>query len=131
MLQREGRVGAMLDTLTWREVVIPDWLNWGREAFVFRHQLIRDAPYQRHRQTEPGGPPRVIRRVTSVSLANRLDEYRAILAYHLEQAARHPRDLDATDPSLAPLAERAWAQLALAGKEALDRDEFLGSANLL
>ena len=125
-------VGATLQTLTRREFVIPDRAELGgREAFRFRHQLIRDAAYQAIAKQSRADLHERFAEWMAVSLADRLDENRAILAYQIEQAARYRRELDATDPSLALLAERAGAQLALAGEEALDRGDFVGSANLL
>ena len=101
-------VGATLQTLTRREFVIPDRAELGgTEAFRFRHQLIRDAAYHAIAKQSRADLHERFAEWMAVSLADRLDEFRAILAYHLEQAARYRRELDATDPSLALLAERA------------------------
>ncbi|MGH2462772.1 MAG: ATP-binding protein [Candidatus Limnocylindria bacterium] len=125
-------VGPSLQTLTRREFVSPDRAELtGREAFRFRHQLIRDAAYQAIAKQSRAELHEGFADWLESSLGERLDEYRPILAYHLEQAARYRRELDATDPSLSDLARRAAAQLATAGEGALDRGDFNASANLL
>ena len=94
-------------------VRIPDRAELtGREAFRFRHQLIRDAAYQAiAKQSRAELHERYADWLES-ALGERLDEYRPILAYHLEQAARYRRELDAADPVLAGLARRAAGHLA-------------------
>jgi len=125
-------VGASLQTLTRREFVVPDRAELtGREAFRFRHQLIRDAAYQAIAKHSRSDLHERFADWLETALGDRLDEYLPILAYHLEQAARYRRELDATDPSLSGLAHRAAGQLAAAGEGALDRGDFIASANLL
>jgi tetratricopeptide (TPR) repeat protein len=125
-------VGSSLLTLTRREFVAPDRAELtGREAFRFRHQLIRDAAYQAIAKQSRSELHESFADWLESSLGERLDEYRPILAYHLEQAARYRRELDTTDPSLSSLAHRAAGQLAAAGEGALDRGDFNASANLL
>jgi class 3 adenylate cyclase len=125
-------VGSSLLTLTRREFVAPDRAELtGREAFRFRHQLIRDAAYHAIAKQSRAELHESFADWLESSLGERLDEYRPILAYHLEQAARYRRELDAADPSLSDLAHRAAVQLAAAGEGALDRGDFNASANLL
>jgi len=125
-------VGASLLTLTRREFVTPDRAELtGREAFRFRHQLIRDAAYQAIAKQSRAELHERFADWLESALGERLDEYRPILAYHLEQAARYRRELDSTDPSLSDLTRRAARQLAAAGEGALDRGDFSASANLL
>jgi len=125
-------VGSSLQTLTRREFVAPDRAELtGREAFRFRHQLIRDAAYQAIAKQSRSELHERFADWLESALGERLDEYRPILAYHLEQAARYRRELDAADPSLPVLARRAAGQLAAAGEGALDRGDFLATANLL
>jgi class 3 adenylate cyclase/tetratricopeptide (TPR) repeat protein len=125
-------VGPSLQTLTRREFVVPDRAELtGREAFRFRHQLIRDAAYQAIAKQSRAELHEHFADWLESALGDRLDEYRPILAYHLEQAARYRRELDGTDPSLPDLAHRAAVQLAAAGESALDRGDFGASANLL
>lgn len=125
-------VGPSLLTLTRREFVAPDRAELtGREAFRFRHQLIRDAAYQAIAKQSRAELHELFADWLESALGERLDEYRPILAYHLEQAAHYRRELDASDPSLADLARRAARQLAAAGESALDRGDVNASANLL
>jgi len=125
-------IGPTLLTLTRREFVAPDRAELaGREAFRFRHQLIRDAAYQAIAKQSRAELHERFADWLETALGDRLDQYLPILAYHLEQAARYRRELDATDPSLSGLAHRAAGQLAAAGEGALDRGDFIASANLL
>jgi class 3 adenylate cyclase/tetratricopeptide (TPR) repeat protein len=128
----QASVASSLQTLTRREFVAPDRAELtGREAFRFRHQLIRDAAYQAIAKQSRSELHERFADWLENSLGERLDEYRPILAYHLEQAARYRRELDPADPTLPRLAQRAAAQLAAAGEDALDRGDFNASANLL
>jgi len=128
----QASVGSSLQTLTRREFVAPDRAELtGREAFRFRHQLIRDAAYQAIAKQSRSELHERFADWLESSLGERLDEYRPILAYHLEQAVRYRRELDATDPSLSDLAQRAAGQLAAAGEGALDRGDYVACANLL
>jgi class 3 adenylate cyclase/tetratricopeptide (TPR) repeat protein len=128
----QGSVGSSLQTLTRREFVAPDRAELtGREAFRFRHQLIRDAAYQAIAKQSRAELHERFADWLESALGERLDEYRPILAYHLEQAARYRRELDATDPTLPALGRRAAGQLAAAGEGALDRGDFNASTNLL
>ncbi len=125
-------VGPSLQTLTRREFVSPDRAELtGREAFRFRHQLIRDAAYQAiAKQSRAELHERYADWLES-ALGDRINEYRPILAYHLEQAVRYRRELDASDPALPGLARRAADHLAEAGSAALDRGDSTAASNLL
>jgi len=128
----QASVASSLQTLTRREFVAPDRAELtGREAFRFRHQLIRDAAYQAIAKQSRAELHERFADWLESALGKRLDEYRPILAYHLEQAARYRRELDPADPALSDLAHRAAAQMAAAGEGALDRGDFTASANLL
>jgi tetratricopeptide (TPR) repeat protein len=65
-----------------------------------------------------------------VALADRVDEYRPILGYHLEQAARYRRELDAGDPRVAELGAAAARHLGEAGHAALARGDLAAARNL-
>lgn len=125
-------VGPSLQMLTRREFVAPDRAELtGREAFRFRHQLIRDAAYQAIAKQSRAELHERFADWLEGALAERLEEYRPILAYHLEQAARYRRELDAADPALPGLARRAADHLAEAGAAALDRGDATAASNLL
>lgn len=125
-------VGTSLQTLTRREFVAPDRAELtGREAFRFRHQLIRDAAYQAIAKQSRAELHERFADWLQGALGERLDEYRPILAYHLEQAARYRGELDSADPELPGLARRAADHLGQAGAAALDRGDAPSAANLL
>ncbi len=125
-------VGPSLQTLTRREFVAPDRAELtGREAFRFRHQLIRDAAYQAIAKQSRAELHERFADWLEAALGERIDEYRPILAYHLEQAARYRSELDAADPALVGLARRAADHLAEAGAAALDRGDAQAASNLL
>jgi class 3 adenylate cyclase/tetratricopeptide (TPR) repeat protein len=125
-------VGPSLMSLTRREFVTPDRAELaGREAFRFRHQLIRDAAYQAIAKQSRAELHERFAAWLDQALADRLDEFAPILAYHLEQAARYRRELDPDDPALTDLERRAVDVLVRAGEAALDRGDVIAAANLL
>jgi tetratricopeptide (TPR) repeat protein len=125
-------VGPSLQSLTRREFVAPDRAELvGHEAFRFRHQLIRDAAYQAIAKQSRADLHQRFAEWLELALAGRLDEYRPILGYHLEQAVRYRTELDAGDTQLAALGHRAAEHLGLAGMAALGRGDLNAAANLL
>ena len=125
-------VGPSLQTLTRREFVAPDRAELvGHEAFRFRHQLIRDAAYQAIAKQSRADLHQRFAEWLQLVLGDRLDEYRPILGYHLEQAVRYRRELDPADPGAAELGHAAAEHLGLAGTEALERADLTAAINLL
>jgi class 3 adenylate cyclase/tetratricopeptide (TPR) repeat protein len=125
-------VGPSLLLLTRREFVSPDRAELaGHEAFRFRHQLIRDAAYQAIAKQSRAELHERFAGWLEEALGERLDEYRPILAYHLEQAARYRRELDALDPALPELERRAVDHLGQAGLAAFNRGDSIAATNLL
>lgn len=123
-------VGSSLMTLTRREFVAPDRAELaGREAFRFRHQLIRDAAYQAIAKQSRADLHERFADWLEAALGDRLEEYRPILAYHLEQAARYRRELDAGDPALPELERRAVEHLGGAAAEAMNRSDMDAAAS--
>jgi tetratricopeptide (TPR) repeat protein len=128
----QAAVGPSLQTLTRREFVAPDRAELtGREAFRFRHQLIRDAAYQAIAKQSRADLHERFADWLEAALGERIGEYRPILGYHLEQAARYRRELSPDDPRLADLAHRAALHLGEAGAAALDRGDATAASNLL
>jgi tetratricopeptide (TPR) repeat protein len=125
-------VGPSLLTLTRREFVSPDRAELaGREAFRFRHQLIRDAAYQAIAKQSRAELHERFADWLEQALGARAAEYQTIIGYHLEQAVRYRRELDSADPALPELGRRAAEQLAAAGMAALDRADAPSAYNLL
>jgi class 3 adenylate cyclase/tetratricopeptide (TPR) repeat protein len=130
--ERREAVGQSLMNLTRREFVAPDRAELvGREAFRFRHQLIRDAAYHALAKQARAELHEGFADWLEGALGDRVDEYRAILGYHLEQSARYRRELDPADPSLPSLERRAVVQLGAASEEALDRGDTAAAGSLL
>jgi tetratricopeptide (TPR) repeat protein len=125
-------IGPTLLTLTRREFVAPDRAELaGREAFRFRHQLIRDAAYQAIAKQSRAELHERFADWLELALGERIEEYRPILGYHLEQAVRYRRELDPADPGLPDLARRTALHLGAAGAAALERGDNIAAANLL
>ncbi len=129
---QRGTVGSTLMTLTRREFVSPERAELvGREAYRFRHQLIRDAAYQAIAKQSRAELHEHFAGWLEQVLGDRLDEYRPIIGYHLEQAVRYRRELDPSDPRLPDLALRAAAHLGNAGVAAMIQNDAPAASNLL
>jgi hypothetical protein len=123
-------VPTRLLSLVRRELVRPDRSQLpGDDAFRFRHLLIRDAAYE--------SLPKATRAELHERFADWLDEHAGlveqdeIVGYHLEQASRHRRELDAGDTAAALLGHRAAARLGAAGAAAFGRADLHATRNLL
>jgi hypothetical protein len=123
-------VPEQLVALVRKELVRPDAaLIAGDDAFRFRHLLIRDAAYE--------GLPKSVRAELHERFAEWLDRNAAlveqdeIVGYHLEQAARYRRELDAADPVGEELARRAAERLGAAGVAAFERQDLHAARSLL
>jgi DNA-binding SARP family transcriptional activator len=99
----------------------------GEDGFRFVHGLVHDAVY--------GSMPKELRAQLHEQFADWLEahgstllELDEVLGYHLEQAARHRRELGLPDDGLA---ERAGERLAAAGRRALWRGDDAAAASLL
>jgi class 3 adenylate cyclase/tetratricopeptide (TPR) repeat protein len=98
------------------------------EGFRFRHLLIRDAAYE--------SLPKATRAELHERFAGWLElhhlvESDEIVGYHLEQAHRYRSELDAGDPSLPGLADRAARHLGDAGVGAMDRGDWGAARSLM
>lgn len=129
--QRET-VGSSLMTLTRREFVAPERAELvGREAYRFRHQLIRDAAYQAIAKISRAELHAHFADWLEQMVGDRADEYRPIIGYHLEQAVRYRRELDPADPKLPDLVTRAATALGEAGEAAQLQADGPAAMNLL
>ena len=125
-------VGPAPMTLTRREFVAPERAELvGREAYRFRHQLIRDATYQAIAKLSRAELHAHFADWLEQMLADRVDEYRPIIGYHLEQAVRYRRELDPADPQLSDLVTRAATALGEAGEAAQLQGDGPAAMNLL
>ena len=126
---RVGVPGRLL-SLVRKEVVRPDQTQIpGDEAFRFRHLLIRDTAYE--------SLPKTVRAELHERFADWLDaharlyEQDEIVGYHLEQAVRCRRELDAADPRAVVLGARAAAHLGTAARAAFEREDLHATRSLV
>jgi class 3 adenylate cyclase/tetratricopeptide (TPR) repeat protein len=123
----EGGDGAVRETLMGlvrRDLIRPDRSSLGGEdAFLFRHQLIRDAAYE--------AAPKALRADLHERFADwfegvgegRVEEFEEILAYHLQQAYRLLSELGPLDDAGRELGLRAAAHYEASGHRASDRSD--------
>jgi class 3 adenylate cyclase/tetratricopeptide (TPR) repeat protein len=125
-------VGAHLQTLVRKELIRPaESAVPGEDAFRFHHLLIQEAAYD--------GTPKEMRADLherfadwiQVHAGDRTVEYEEVIGYHLEQAVTLRGQLAWSPERLRPLAERAAATLAAAGRRARGRGDMPAAADLL
>ncbi|MBM2821974.1 MAG: hypothetical protein HW413_720 [Thermoleophilia bacterium] len=126
------RVGAQLDSLTDKQLVLPDSRRPAEEeAYGFHHVLIRDTAYEG-----------ILKRARAtfheqfVEWADGINregatEFEEILGYHLEQAHRYLSELGPLDDHGSQLGVRAAIRLSSAGRRAFSRGDMPAAANLL
>lgn len=126
-----GHLSALLMSLTRRELLRPDRAELvGEEAFGFRHQLIRDAAYNRM----PKGQRARLHELFAAWLeriAAQTGEFEEIRGYHLEQAYQYGVEVGHGGDGRKTLARRAAKLFAAAGQRAMNRGDMPGAANLL
>jgi class 3 adenylate cyclase/tetratricopeptide (TPR) repeat protein len=126
----EALVGAAIDeqlsALVRKDLIEP----FGDQTFRFRHQLIRDAAYD--------GMSKELRAQLHERFADWLEArpmtfpiVDELVGYHLERAVRLRRELGEASGSTEPLAARASASLAVAGRRAAQRDDQAAASALL
>jgi predicted ATPase/class 3 adenylate cyclase len=128
------QIGAQLDSLTYKQLVLPDLRRPAEEeAYGFHHVLIRDTAYEG-----------ILKRARAtfheqfVEWADRVNrergreiEYEEILGYHLEQAHRYLSELGPLDDHGRELGFTAATRLSSAGRRAFSRGDMPAAANLL
>ncbi len=126
-----GHLSALLMSLTRRELLRPDRAELaGEEAFGFRHQLIRDAAYNRM----PKGQRARLHELFAAWLeriAAHTSEFEEICGYHLEQAFQYGVEVGHGGDGREALARRAAKLFAAAGQRAMNRGDMPGATNLL
>ncbi|MDX6358262.1 MAG: hypothetical protein QOH37_1316 [Nocardioidaceae bacterium] len=115
-------VGRLLASLTRREVLRRVRTPY-HDSWAFKHVLVRDAAYE--------GLAKSLRADLHERFADGLvmgveagGEQSGLVAHHLEQAARHRREVAVGGPRVDALVERAVGSLVTAGAEARDQDHF-------
>ena len=127
----EERLTNRLTALVRKELIRADTpLFAGEDAFRFRHLLMRDAAYQ--------GLPKAERADLHEQFADWLEKHAAdlveldeLLGYHLEQANRYRLELGKDDEYGLALAAKAGDRLKVAGRRAIERQDFRAALNLL
>jgi class 3 adenylate cyclase/tetratricopeptide (TPR) repeat protein len=119
-------IDAPLDALVRKDLIEP----FGEDTFRFRHQLVRDAAYE--------GMSKDLRAHLHERFADWLEArplafpvVDELVGYHLERAVHLRRELGEAPASTEPLATRASASLAVAGRRAAQRDDQAAASALL
>lgn len=129
---QRGRVGHHLQTLSRKELVLPDVSTFaGEDAFRFAHIMIRDAAYQAMSKELRADLHEEFARWLLERAGEREREYEEILGYHFEQAYRLRDELGKSDEKSDKLAEEARGRLTQAGTRAFARSDMPAAANLL
>ena len=130
--QQRPRVGHHLQTLSRKELVLPDVSTFaGEDAFRFAHIMIRDTAYQGMSKEQRGELHQRFAEWLIERAGEREREYEEILGYHFEQAYRLREELGHSDETTENLAKEATDRLASAGSRAFARSDMHAAANLL
>ena len=125
-------VGPSVRKLVRRQFVRPEPATFMDEpSFRFDHALIRDAAYRSLLKRERAELHERFAEWLEAASGGRSAELEEIVAYHLEQSARHLMDLGPLDERGRVLAERASSYLGDAGRRASSRGDTPAAANLL
>ena len=117
-------LAAHLQRLMRRELIDPDRsLYEGDSAYRFQHVLIRDAAYASLPKRARAGLHERFAEWLEERVAHRIEEYREILAYHLEQAYLLLADVAPEDARLPALQIRAVAALIASARQAHERGD--------
>ena len=117
-------LAAHLQRLMRRELIDPERsLFEGDSAYRFQHVLIRDAAYGSLPKRARAELHERFAQWLEQRVAHRLDEYREILAFHLEQAYALLADVAPEDPRLDELRDQAVGALVAAAGQAHERGD--------
>jgi class 3 adenylate cyclase/tetratricopeptide (TPR) repeat protein len=121
-------LAAHLQRLMRRELIDPDRsLFEGDSAYRFQHVLIRDAAYGSLPKRARAELHERFAEWLEQRVAQRIDEYREILAFHLEQAYALLADVAPEDPRLDELRDQAVGALEAAARQAHERGDDRGA----
>jgi tetratricopeptide (TPR) repeat protein len=130
--QLAARASMVVTSLVRKELVRSDQGRAGaRDAFRFRHILIRDAAYNALSKQQRAELHERFAGWLEEHYVERLPEYEEIIGYHLEQAHSYKASLGPLDDAARALAQRAGEHLASAGKRAGTRGDATGAVGLL
>jgi class 3 adenylate cyclase len=125
-------VARRLESVVRREIIRPDRPSPDiRDAYRFRHILIRDASYAALSKRERAELHERFADFQERAAGDRLSEYEEVIGYHLEQATRYRQSLGRNDERTRALARRAAQLLGAAGVRAIQRGDPLASSRLL
>jgi class 3 adenylate cyclase/tetratricopeptide (TPR) repeat protein len=127
--QMAPRTTAIVMALVRKELVRPDHTR--RDAFRFRHILIRDAAYSAISKQQRAELHERFANWLEGTFPERLLEYEEIMGYHLEQAYGLRASLGPLDDAARALGVRAGTHLSEAGRRARIRGDAPGSRDLL
>ena len=115
-----------------RDLVEPDATDpLGREAWAFRHALVRDEAYASVPKRRRAGLHERIALLVATHAERQGVDAAELIGSHLESAYRAAYDVDPQAPELARLAAGAAQHLAAAGRRALDERDMATAAALL
>jgi class 3 adenylate cyclase/tetratricopeptide (TPR) repeat protein len=128
--QVRARTAGVVTALVRKELVRPDH-EGPRDAFRFRHILIRDAAYNAISKQQRAQLHEQFANWLEEMFPERLSEYEEIIGYHLEQARGYRASLGPVGNSERALGLRAATHLASAARRAQIRGDAPGSINLI
>src|SRR5437763_504104 len=115
--QLSARTSSIVTALVRKELVRPDH-GGARDAFRFRHILIRDAAYNALSKLQRAELHERFAIWLEETFPERLSEYEEIIGYHLEQAHGYRASLGPLDDAARAVGLRATDHLASAARRA-------------
>ncbi len=127
-----SELGPHLQALARKEIVrAEEGAGPSPDRFRFRHDLIRDAAYASLPKSERADLHERHARWLEGVMADRIAEYDAIIANHLDQAYRYRQAIGPLDAHTEDVGRLAGRWLARAGQAANQRGDVVAAARLL
>jgi class 3 adenylate cyclase len=121
-----------LQALVKKELIRPERVQPLRgEGFRFRHLLIREAAYQSMPKQTRAVMHERFAAWLELAAESRVSGYEELIGYHLEEAYRYRSELGPPSEGDHALRLSAAARLAVAGQQALGREDMPAAVNLL
>lgn len=125
-------VAPALGKLVRKELIGPDQSTFpGKEAYRFRHILIRDSAYESIPKETRAELHELLAEWLERAAGDRASEFDEILGYHFEQAHQYRSELGASSAETGALAAKAAHKLVAAGRRGLARCDIPAARNLL